>query len=60
MVTHLFNGMSGLDQQRAGRGHPWRSSTTGVTAGLIADGIHVHPELVRLAFRVKAPPRSAS
>ncbi|MBX3287194.1 MAG: hypothetical protein KF703_17735, partial [Actinobacteria bacterium] len=24
-----------------------------LTVGLIADGIHVHPELVRLAFRVK-------
>ena len=31
----------------------------GVTAGLIADGVHVHPDLVRLAFRTKGPGRIA-
>lgn len=54
MVTHLFNGMSGLDHR-----HPGVAAAAllepGVTAGLIADGVHVHPDLVRLAFRAKAP-----
>ena len=58
MVTHLFNGMSGLDHR-----HPGVAAAAllddAVTAGLIADGVHVHPDLVRLAFRTKGPGRIA-
>ncbi len=58
MVTHLFNGMSGLDHR-----HPGVAAAAlldhRVTAGLIADGVHVHPDLVRLAFRTKGPDRVA-
>lgn len=54
MVTHLFNGMSGLDHR-----HPGVAAAAlldaHVAAGLIADGVHVHPDLIRLAFRAKGP-----
>jgi N-acetylglucosamine-6-phosphate deacetylase len=54
MVTHLFNAMSGLDHRRPGVAAA-ALLDHGVTAGLIADGVHVHPDLVRLAFRAKGP-----
>ena len=54
MVTHLFNGMSGLDHR-----HPGVAAAAlldaHVAAGLIADGVHVHPDLIRLAYRAKGP-----
>ncbi|HEX2577145.1 MAG TPA: amidohydrolase family protein [Aquihabitans sp.] len=54
MVTHLFNGMSGLDHRSPGVAAAALLDER-VTAGLIADGVHVHPDLVRLAFRAKGP-----
>jgi len=54
MVTHLFNAMSGLDHRSPGVASAALLDGR-VTAGLIADGVHVHPDLVRLAFRVKGP-----
>ena len=52
MATHLFNAMEQLHHRRpglvgavlAGAHSPW--------AGLIADGDHVHPEVVRMASRL--------
>lgn len=58
MVTHLFNAMSGLDHRSPGVAAA-ALLHDGVTAGLIADGVHVHPDLVRLAFRAKGPARIA-
>lgn len=58
MVTHLFNGMSGLDHRSPGVAAAALLDDR-VTAGLIPDGVHVHPDLVRLAFRVKGPTRVA-
>ncbi|CAN5785663.1 N-acetylglucosamine-6-phosphate deacetylase [soil metagenome] len=58
MVTHLFNGMSGLDHRRPGVAAAALLDDR-VVAGLITDGVHVHPDLVRLAFRVKGPGRIA-
>lgn len=53
MVTHLFNAMSQIGNRDPGvagaalaRGNVW--------AGLIADGIHVHPATIGLALRSKA------
>lgn len=51
MVTHLFNAMSQLGAREPGLvgaalGLP-------VAAGVIADGIHVHPESLRLAIYAK-------
>jgi len=54
MVTHLFNGMSGVDHRDPGVAVAALLDDR-TTAGLIADGVHVHPDLVRLAFRVKGP-----
>lgn len=55
-VTHLFNAMSPLHHREPGLpgaafSHPC------VTCGIIADGRHVHPEMVALAFRALGPDR---
>jgi len=55
-VTHLFNAMSPLHHREPGLpgaafAHPR------VTCGIIADGRHVHPEVVALALRVLGPDR---
>ncbi len=56
-VTHLFNGMLGLHHRQPG--------TLGgclvedrLYAQLIVDGVHLHPEMVKLAVRAKSPSRS--
>ncbi len=50
-VTHLYNAMPGLHHRNPG---PIAAATENpeVTAELIADGIHVHPAMVRLAFEM--------
>ncbi|MBD8065026.1 N-acetylglucosamine-6-phosphate deacetylase [Devosia sp. PTR5] len=55
MVTHLFNAMSQMGNREPGlvgavldRGE--------IFAGLIADGIHVHPASIGVALRAKRPP----
>ncbi len=58
MVTHLFNAMRGLHHREPGVvgaafDHP------DCVCGLIADGIHVHPAAVRLAFSVLGSNRVA-
>ena len=55
-VTHLFNAMSAMHHREPGLpgaafAHPR------VVCGLIADGFHVHPEMVGLAFRMLGPDR---
>ncbi|MDP8974469.1 MAG: N-acetylglucosamine-6-phosphate deacetylase [Actinomycetota bacterium] len=55
-VTHLFNAMSPLHHREPGLpgaafAHPR------VACGIIADGRHVHPEIVALAFRALGPDR---
>ena len=55
-VTHLFNAMSPMHHREPGLpgaafAHPR------VVCGLIADGIHVHPEMIGLAFRMLGPDR---
>ncbi|MGA7730068.1 MAG: N-acetylglucosamine-6-phosphate deacetylase [Chloroflexia bacterium] len=53
-ATHLFNAMPPLDHREPGLAgailaHP------GVTASLIADGIHIHPAMLSIAWRLKGP-----
>ena len=55
-VTHLFNAMSALHHREPGLpgaafAHPR------AVCGLIADGLHVHPEMVGLAYRMLGPDR---
>ena len=55
-VTHLFNAMSGLHHREPGL--PGAASAhPRVVCGLIPDGLHVHPEVVGLAFRMLGPDR---
>jgi N-acetylglucosamine-6-phosphate deacetylase len=57
ILTHAFNGMSGLHHRAPG---PVLAAirSAGVTLEVINDGVHLHPEIVRLAFD-EAPGRIA-
>lgn len=57
ILTHAFNGMEGIHHRAPG---PVAAAThtPGVTVEVINDGIHVHPEVVRMAFAA-APGRVA-
>jgi N-acetylglucosamine-6-phosphate deacetylase len=53
-VTHLYNAMSSLESRAPGVvGAALLDETC--TAGLIADGRHVHPAAMKLAFAMKGP-----
>ncbi|HWJ87112.1 MAG TPA: N-acetylglucosamine-6-phosphate deacetylase [Pelagibacterium sp.] len=54
MVTHLFNAMSPLGNREPGL--VGAALEAGVWAGLIADGIHVHPTTIALALRAHQGP----
>src|SRR5215207_4507149 len=55
-VTHLFNAMSPLHHRKPGL--PGAAFThPRVTCGIIADGQHVHPEMINLTFRIPGPDR---
>ncbi|WP_170374350.1 N-acetylglucosamine-6-phosphate deacetylase [Ruegeria atlantica] len=54
-VTHLFNAMSQLGSREPGLVGA-ALATGGLSAGLIADGIHVHPEVIRAAWAAKKAP----
>lgn len=58
MVTHLFNAMAPLHQREPGVAGAALADDR-VTAGLIADLVHVHPALIRTAFRTKGASRVA-
>jgi N-acetylglucosamine-6-phosphate deacetylase len=49
LVTHLFNGMSGVHHRDPGVA-VFAMVEPRVAASIIADGIHVHPTVLRLAF----------
>lgn len=52
MATHLFNAMSPFVHRAPGAAGAALTDPR-VTAGLIADGVHVHPAGLRLALRAK-------
>ena len=54
-VTHLFNAMSQLGNREPGLVGA-ALTCGGLSAGLIADGIHVHPASIRAAMAAKAGP----
>lgn len=56
MVTHLFNGMGPLHHRAPGIAGVALADDR-VTAGVIADLVHVDPALVRVAFRAKGASR---
>lgn len=55
VVTHLFNAMSQSSAREPGLVGAALASGA-VHAGLIADGIHVHPEMMRSAWHAKTGP----
>nr|WP_321251988.1 N-acetylglucosamine-6-phosphate deacetylase [uncultured Ruegeria sp.] len=54
-VTHLFNAMSQMGNREPGLVGT-ALANGGLSAGLIADGIHVHPEVMRTAWAAKTGP----
>lgn len=52
--THLFNAMPPLAHREPGLVGALLA-TAGQTVGLIADGIHVHPGLIRIVWAAKGP-----
>jgi len=55
MATHLFNAMSQIGNREPGVAGSVLSLGS-MSAGLIADGIHVHPETIGIALRAKTGP----
>lgn len=50
-LTHLYNAMPGMHHREPGP-IPAAAEHEGVTAEIIADGVHIHPAMVRLAFQM--------
>ena len=55
MVTHLFNAMSQIGNREPGLAGA-AIDTPSLSAGLIADGIHVDPATIGIALRAKRGP----
>jgi N-acetylglucosamine-6-phosphate deacetylase len=53
-VTHLFNAMPGLHHRKTGILSEALLSDS-LDAQIIADGIHVNPDIIRLAVKIKSP-----
>jgi N-acetylglucosamine-6-phosphate deacetylase len=57
LTTHLFNGMSGVHHREPGVA-AFALTNASVAASLIADGVHVHPRVLRLAFQALGADRA--
>lgn len=55
--THLFNAMSQFAGRAPGMVGAALDSTSAAAAGIIVDGLHVHPAAIRVAFAVIGPER---
>lgn len=53
-MTHFFNAMTGVHHRDVGVAG-WGLANDGVTFDIIADGVHVHPEMLGVACRAKSP-----
>jgi N-acetylglucosamine-6-phosphate deacetylase len=51
-ATHIFNAMSGVHHRKPGLAAACLNEP-GICAELICDGVHVHPQMARLAWRNK-------
>jgi N-acetylglucosamine-6-phosphate deacetylase len=51
-MTHFFNAMTGLHHRDVGV-VGWGLTNERVTCDIIADGVHVHPQMLKLAHKVK-------
>ena len=50
-LTHLYNAMPGMHHRNPGP-IPAAAERDDITAEIIADGVHIHPSMVRLAFNM--------
>lgn len=57
-VTHLFNAMAGLHHREPGLVGA-ALDNDGVSVELIADCVHIHPSVIRMAVKCKSPGRVA-
>jgi N-acetylglucosamine-6-phosphate deacetylase len=55
-VTHIFNAMHSMHHREPGP-LPALMESERVTAQIIADGIHIHPSMAALAYRMLGPSR---
>lgn len=53
-MTHFFNAMTGVHHRDVGVAG-WGLANRDVTFDIIADGVHVHPDMLRVACRAKSP-----
>ncbi len=53
-MTHFFNAMTGVHHRDVGVAG-WGLANDGVTFDIIADGVHVHPDMLGVACRSKSP-----
>lgn len=53
-ITHFFNAMSGVHHREVGVAG-WGLTNEAVTFDIIADKIHVHPQMLKFACRTKTP-----
>jgi N-acetylglucosamine-6-phosphate deacetylase len=56
--THLFSGMPGLHHRQPGVLSTCLADDR-IVAEMIVDGVHIHPEIVRLLVQIKGPERLA-
>jgi N-acetylglucosamine-6-phosphate deacetylase len=56
-LTHFFNAMTGLHHRDVGVAG-WGLSNDAVTFDIIADGVHVTPQMLRFAARTKTPAKT--
>ena len=57
-ITHLFNAMTGVHHRDIGVAG-WALSDTEMFCEIIADGVHVHPEILKFAYRNKTAEKLA-
>jgi N-acetylglucosamine-6-phosphate deacetylase len=51
-ITHLFNAMTGVHHREIGVAG-WALTNDGISCEIIADGVHVHPKMLRMAAKNK-------